>query len=169
MAQTHVKTRKKVALAGSKIRVKRANLPQIVVDSREQRPYWQGKDALKTALNVGDYTTIALMNRFHIERKSLPDLYGTITRGHVRFRWEILRAQKAGVKLVVMVEGSPKDFFDLNFARGDKLKIKGEQLKKIITTMKKKYALEFVWCSSRVTAKKEVLKRLIKEEKKLPK
>ena len=43
-----------------------------------------------------------------IERKSLGDLFGTLTSGYTRFRKEIERARKGGVSLVICVEGSYK-------------------------------------------------------------
>lgn len=58
----------------------------ILVDTREQKPYW---DINRTTLIVGDYTTKKLKNIYHIERKSLQDLYGTLTSGNNRFKYEL--------------------------------------------------------------------------------
>lgn len=54
----------------------------IVVDSREQRPFAFPDDVetKHAALPAGDYSIEGLERRIAIERKSLPDLYGTIGR-----------------------------------------------------------------------------------------
>lgn len=137
----------------------------ILVDSREQLPYWKGSACAKTALIVGDYTTANLLNKFHIERKSGSDLYGTLTRGMPRFRKEILRALDHHIKLVVLVELSRADFVALKIPYAHKLKVKGESLDKTITTLEQKYKLQFVWCRHRKHGCESVLNLLTKMEK----
>lgn len=137
----------------------------ILVDSREQLPYWTGSQCAKTALNVGDYTTASLLNRFHIERKSASDLYGTIVHNHPRFRHEILRAKDARITLVVVAEVLRDDFIALRWSRV-KLKMKPETLDRILTTVETRYGLNFVWCKSRIHAKSTIEKILRKEETK---
>lgn len=138
---------------------------KIVVDSREQLPYWKGSECFKTALLVGDYTTVKLLNRLHIERKSPQDLYGTFTKGCSRFKKELIRAYNANIKLVLVCESSRADFINKKFPKGDERKQSTAALDKQITTFEEKYFLEFVWCSCREHAKGVVLKRLTKEEK----
>lgn len=140
---------------------------KIVVDSREQLPMWSGGECFKTALNVGDYTTINLLNKFHIERKSLSDLYSTIIQNHKRFRKEILRAWDSKIILVVYVEGSKKDFINKRFPGGDRRNIESTTLEKICNTIQERYDLEIVWCKSRLDCKLKILKRLKNEEHKL--
>lgn len=137
----------------------------ILVDSREQLPYWKGRECGRICLDVGDYTTANLLNKFHIERKSPQDLYGTITKGCYRFKKEVMRAYDANVTLVVYVESSRKDFINKNFPRGDERKISTTALDKTITTFETKYFLQFVWCRNRNHAKVMVMRRLRNEEK----
>lgn len=137
----------------------------ILVDSREQLPYWKASECGRTMLNVGDYTTVKLLNKFHIERKSPQDLYGTITKGCYRFKKEILRAYDANIKLIVVVESSRLDFVNKRFPRGADRKVTTTALDKTITTFETKYFIEFVWCTCREHAKTVVLKRLTIEEK----
>lgn len=144
---------------------KRQRLPvQILIDTREQKPLWLLSDAIQK-LHVGDYTTKKLLGKFHIERKSLEDLYGTMTNGHSRFKRELKRAKDTKCKLVIFVEGTYEDFCNKNFKRGDERKIKGETLCRIIRTFQKNHKIEVVWHPNRITMMKSVLSRLKKEEK----
>jgi len=139
----------------------------ILVDSREQLPYWKGSQCARTALLVGDYTTAKLLNLFHIERKSMADLYGTIIQGHSRFRREILRSYENKTTLVVYVEGSKKDFVAKKFPRGQDRKIESKTLEKICNSIALRYNLEIVWCKDREDCRVKVLKRLKVEERKV--
>ncbi len=123
----------------------------ILVDTREQLPLWWVKDGgvIKQKLEVGDYTTIELLGNYHIERKTPMDLYQTITRGHTRFRNEILKAQDTGVEMEVWIECSSRRFINKSFAGAKRLKVQSITLAKIINTLKEKYAIKFVWCKNR--------------------
>lgn len=142
-------------------------MTHIVVDSREQKPFWTGSQCMKTALLVGDYSTIKLLNKFAIERKSLQDLYGSIVQGHVRFRNELIRAQVNGIQLVVVVEGTKKNFIKKKFPGGERRNMESATLEKIVNTIEQRYKVEVIWCTSRSAAKKTIYNRLLKEEKKL--
>lgn len=133
----------------------------ILVDTREQLPLWLGTP--KT-LNVGDYTTEILLNQFHIERKSPGDLYGTLLKGHNRFRKEIQRARDKGITLTVFVECGEKKFYAKNWPGGKFCKFPGDTIKKCIATMRVKYGLEFNFYNSRNLCRKAVYKRLLYEE-----
>ena len=135
---------------------------EILTDSREQLPMFN--EYVRVTLSEGDYTTTKLLNKFHIERKSLPDLYGTLIQGHKRFRNEILRAKEKNIKLSVYVEGTRSDFIMKRFPMGWKLKMKPGVLSKIIDTMSEKYNLEFVWCDGRDDMRDKMVKRFYDEE-----
>jgi len=62
---------------------------QIVVDTREQRPYFQG--AKRKALKSGDYSLIGCEDSIAIERKSLSDALGCIGTECRRFEAELAR------------------------------------------------------------------------------
>lgn len=140
---------------------------RIIVDSREKNVMWSGPNYKKMLLNVGDYTTDKLLNIFHVERKSPEDLYSTLLKGHVRFRNEILRAERSSIKLALFVECSKKDFVSKNFKGGNLRKTEGETLEKIINTVEQRYKLEVIWCRTRPACKSAILKRLKLEEGKL--
>lgn len=134
----------------------------ILVDTREQLPYWSTN---RKTLLVGDYTTEKLLGKFHIERKSLMDLYGTLTSGNQRFKAELFRAAYHRIEIVVFVEGSKDDFINKRFPKGDERKFSSDGLARLVATFEKKYYLRFYWHRSRSHSKKEVEKRLILEEK----
>lgn len=122
---------------------------EILVDTREQNPIWEGKEAISYKLDEGDYTIPELLNMAHIERKSGNDLYGSIIQGHVRFRSELERANDKGIKLAIFVECSKKEFIGKKFKGGWRLKTKPAVLAKIISTISEKYGVEFIWCDGR--------------------
>ena len=123
----------------------------IIVDTREQKPIWDPKDpgVLRVKLDEGDYTTTDLINKAHIERKSGNDLYGSIIQGHTRFREELKRANKKGIKLAIFVECEKEQFIGKKFKGGFRLKAHPATLRKIIGTIEKKYKVNFVWCENR--------------------
>lgn len=129
---------------------------EIIVDTREQRPLFTGDRYTRWGLLVGDYTTRLLFYSYAIERKSLQDLCGTITNGNGRFHRELLRAKVNGIKLVMVVEGTRKNFIAKKFPHGDQRKISGEVLNKIITTFETKHGLEVHWCCSRQQAIRKI-------------
>lgn len=135
----------------------------ILVDTREQLPYWP---TIRATLVVGDYTTQKLLNKFHIERKSLQDLYGTLTSGNNRFKYELFRAAYHCIRIEVYVEGSRADFINKNFPKGDERKFSTDGLDRLVKTFERKYHLTFHWCRDRRQAKKLVADRLATEEQK---
>lgn len=135
----------------------------ILVDTREQLPYWPTN---RKTLIVGDYTTNKLHNKFHIERKSLQDLYGTLTNGNNRFKAELFRAAYYQIKIVVFVEGTHDDFINKRFPKGQERKFSTDGLKRLVSTFERKYYLEFVWHKSRISCKNAVQIRLQLEERK---
>lgn len=139
---------------------------QIITDTREQLPYWT--EHVQTLI-VGDYTTKKLLNRFHIERKSLIDLYGTLTSGNQRFKYELFRAAYNNIAIEVFVEGTYSDFVNKRFPKGNERKFTTEGLKRLITTFEKKYHLPFYWAKNRRDCIKMVQNRLKLKEKEFKK
>lgn len=140
----------------------------ILVDTREQKPFFKteaGIIANKFCLKVGDYSTPMLLNRYHIERKSLQDLYGTLIQNHPRWRREVLRAEDHGIKLVVVVEGTHDDFINKRFPKGKDRKATTTSLEKMIATIRRRYQLEIFFCKSREHAFRKTLNLLKNEEK----
>lgn len=84
-------------------------LPKLVVDTREQRALDFG--ALPTTrrkLDFGDYSLRGMETRVCVERKSVADLWGSLSQpgNWGRFNAELARAQAKGCRLHVVVEGA---------------------------------------------------------------
>lgn len=137
----------------------------IIVDTREQKPLWNKKQSQRHKLDYGDYTTEKLRNVYHIERKSLQDLYGTIIQGHVRFRNELIGAEVRKIKMSLYIEGTRENFIAKRFPGGHRRKVAGSALAKIMVAIENKYGIDVVWCSSRLKSKRMMEERFRMEEK----
>jgi len=94
----------------------------VAVDSREQHPYTfhgylsdenRGRLPLVIptqviGLKTGDYSILGMEDRISVERKSLADLYGTLTAGRKRFEAEMSRLSAMECSAVV-IEASLSD------------------------------------------------------------
>lgn len=80
---------------------------KIFIDSREQLPL---SFSLKTEimkLPTGDYCPSKnVFSNIFVERKSIADLFGTLTQGIDRFKNEISKAVELGFYLIVVIDGS---------------------------------------------------------------
>lgn len=66
-------------------------------------------EIIRTKLDVGDYCCQfedGYIAPICFERKSIPDLFSTLTQGRERFKKEIDRAKAKDIKLILIVEGS---------------------------------------------------------------
>lgn len=81
---------------------------KIIVDTREQSPLeFTNFDTVQAKLDEGDYALDddRVTHKCRIERKSMGDLYGTISRaGHERFIREIERANVRKINFIVLIE-----------------------------------------------------------------
>ena len=87
------------------------------------------------------------------ERKSLADLWGTLTTGMDRFKAEVARAKESNVTLYLGIEASMTDVYK-GFDRSDVL---GSQIIRTLYTFKTKYGVEPVFCNSRDELKYHVI------------
>lgn len=79
----------------------------IIVDTREKLPLkFHGHTVVRRALKTGDYSIDGYADRISIERKSLPDLLGSISRDRKRFDKCIDRLLKFEAKALV-IEAMP--------------------------------------------------------------
>jgi hypothetical protein len=83
---------------------------RIIIDTREQAPLtFADFKTISQKLDEGDYglEDEELSGKTRIERKSVGDLYGTLsTMGYDRFVRELVRAKAKKVKMLVLVEGT---------------------------------------------------------------
>ena len=99
------------------VKTKTATVPFTVkIDTREQLPYLfqHIKPIVPTefgTLQSGDYSIVGMENRIAIERKSVNDFYGSITRGRRHLEAEFQRMEQMNFSAII-VEGQLKSIFD---------------------------------------------------------
>ena len=153
----------------------------IQVDSREKSHAIQhiltdfkraGAKWFVSKMYVGDY--MSLDNpRLAIDRKqNLAELCGNVCREHERFRAELIRAQEAGIKLIILCEHGDgiRTLEDVLFWVNPRHRVKklikgrwvwaeqhvmhGDVLYKILTTMERKYGVTFLFCDRTETGRR---------------
>lgn len=83
--------------------------PTILIDTREQTPLeFMHLPSERGTLQSGDYSIAGLEHDFAIERKSIPDLCGSLTRGRERFERELHRLRGFTFARILIV-GSPHE------------------------------------------------------------
>ena len=125
----------------------------IIQDTREQKALKFKHDFLtgvvREKLDVGDYRgryENGKESRIIIERKSVGDLFGTLTKGYSRFRKEIERAREDSISLIICVEGSYA-----RIRKGYKhCRRPGKEIQDQLRTIWVKYGVTHVYCVSRV-------------------
>lgn len=124
----------------------------IKIDNREQRPLVFDSKLIesvqKCTLNVGDYGC-CLSDGYEVpvyfERKSISDLYGTLSQGYDRFKKELLRAKEQNKKLILIIESSlTRVLQGVGFSQRTP-----ESITYQIFTISLKYDLEIVFTTSR--------------------
>lgn len=154
----------------------------IQIDSREHK--WEmarvqrqleslGVKTIVSKLYVGDYQSLD-NGRLVIDRKKdLLELCGNVCQQHERFRAELIRAQEAGIQIIILCEHGPDitSLQDVYFwqnprkhevrwktVNGRRIKtvesskaVDGEQLFRSLITMRDKYGVRFEFCSKDVT------------------
>ncbi len=84
---------------------------RVIIDTREQNPftftgkYYEGVELERGVLPTGDYSLAGLSDRIAIERKSLDDLLGCLTKHRGRFEAELNRARGLDVFAIVVEAG----------------------------------------------------------------
>jgi ERCC4-type nuclease len=78
----------------------------IVYDTREIKPFpLLGFAALRKTLKTGDYSIQGLEDRVTVERKSVADLWGSMTTGRARFERCVRRMAEMD-RAAIVIEGS---------------------------------------------------------------
>ena len=83
---------------------KTISLPRLIIDTREQRPLeFHHMEYVRGTLQSGDYSLEGLEESFSVERKSLADLAGSLTRERARFMRELhrLRGYQSSYLLII--------------------------------------------------------------------
>lgn len=124
----------------------------IMVDSREQNPlsfshpFVEGLEVGK--LQVGDYQAKfkdGYLPPIIFERKSLQDLFGTLSAGYKRFKRECNRAIESKITLIIIIEASLTKISH-GFERSSR---NPEEIIKQLFTLYIKHGIPFVCCNTR--------------------
>lgn len=150
----------------------------IIVDSREHNHAIQ--DILNTfnqkrykhissKLPIGDYALLTDMSMVIDRKQNLSELCGNVGKEHDRFRREILRAKENGIKLVFLCEHGKgiKTLDDVLWWENPRETVRekingvwttrhqkvmqGITLYKILTTLRDRYGVEFLFCDKKET------------------
>ncbi len=139
--------------------VKKGQIVIIIIDTREQKPLKfkapYVTDTVVKKLDFGDYCCTyddGTICPFFIERKSISDLFGTLGKGHARFRKEINRATTNGKTLVIAIEKSFNEVWD-GYKHSKK---KGIEIIRILNTLLFKYKIPHIYCSNRVEMQRRI-------------
>ena len=126
---------------------------KIIADSREQKvlefnhPYIS--EVIRRKCEVGDYNCQyenGEISPIYFERKSIPDLFSTLSSGYKRFKKEILRAKEKKIILVIIIEGTLSKVL-----QGiDESQRSGEEICQQLFTLLIRYHLPFVYCKDRI-------------------
>lgn len=137
----------------------------IAIDTRQQAGrhvekniYFKehGHKTVRTKLFVGDYALLHDQTLCIDTKRTITELAGNICgKQHERFRNECIRAQEAGIQLVVLIEQVPPDG-DLSKWTSKHTQASGETLGKAMKTMTEKYGVRFEFCRTSDTAKRIV-------------
>lgn len=137
-----------------KVRQKPAkNKIVILQDTRETLPIIFPRDEAiakvrRVKLHFGDYRALypdGSQSFIVFERKSVADLWGTMTKGHGRFMAEMQRARKAKASLVLIVEAP----FSRVLTGFERSRYPGTAMIKKLWTLFHSYGLPMVFCQSR--------------------
>ena len=120
---------------------------KLIIDSREQDPLeFIGESEVGT-LSTGDYSLKGFEDYIAIERKSLPDLLGSITSGRDRFERELSRSR--GLEyFAIVVESDFSDISKGNF----KSKMSVTSAVASILAFSVRYKLPIFFCQDRQQA-----------------
>ena len=125
----------------------------ILQDSREQRalPFKVGGSIHEVSvetLRVGDYGCRYLdgtVPPIFFERKSVGDLWGTMTAGYPRFKKEMSRGWDSGVTIILAIEATLTEVYG-GFSRSQ---VAGDSMVQKLFTLQRRHNLPLVFCDGR--------------------
>ncbi len=125
----------------------------ILQDTREQEPLEFShpyiEQVKRMALPCGDYAVQykdGYIPSVIFERKSIGDLFSTMTHGYTRFKREIEKAKEFDITLILAIEGT----FSKVASGYDHSEYSGDSMIRKLMTMFVKYNLYPVFCRDRV-------------------
>lgn len=139
----------------------RAELPTIVIDTREQLPWDFSAPAVvellrtelptvRGTLPTGDYSVLGLETKVAIERKSLADFVMCCTQERERFFAEMERMRSYELR-AVLIEANQTDVY----AHRYRSKVPPSSVLATASTLIVRYGVHVGWCGSRVLAARD--------------
>lgn len=119
-------------------------LPRLIVDTREQTPLtFRHLEAVRGALQSGDYSAQGIEDTFCVERKTIADLAGSLTRERARFMREMhrLRGFTNAYLLIIGREMELAQFV----AKG---RANAAQIEHSLMALQARYGVHVVWVDS---------------------
>ena len=134
--------------------------PTIIIDSREKLPLKLITKSEVAGLKVGDYAIKDSKLNIFIDRKSLPDMIGTLSKGYERFQREIERAIKLDAYIIMLVESDINSALGFEYLPHIHSKASSAFIFKRLRDLLTKYPNHFqvVFADGRIDAAKLVLK-----------
>ena len=122
----------------------------------------QGVAYVRRALNFADYADPEKLPGTVIDRKqNLNEIAFNVVQGRTRFLREVERCNRAGCRLVVLIEHSPRirTLEDVIGWKNPRLKtsplaVSGERLYRIMKAMGTRYGIEWQFCGKARTGKR---------------
>lgn len=115
--------------------------PRLIVDTREQTPLAFSHLAYTTGtLQSGDYSAVGLEDTFCVERKTVADLAGSLTRERARFMREMHRL-RGFTNAYLLIVGSEQDTARLA-AQG---RANMKQVYNSLLAIQARYGVHIVW------------------------
>jgi len=124
---------------------------KLLQDSREQLPLEFNDGVFEEieirGMPVGDYWLEIDGKEVPLcfERKSLGDLFSTMTSGYARFKKELARAKEAGLTVILVIEGSMREVaVGYEYSR-----FSGDSMLKKLAMLRVRYDLEYHFFNDR--------------------
>ncbi len=140
---------------------------KLIIDTREQRPLVFNHKLITEVevkgLPFGDYGAMSSDYQHPVvfERKSINDLYGTLSQGYERFKREIERAKEQNYRIIIIVEGSLKRIL-MGTAFSNRTP---ESIIYQLFTIRVRYDVETVFCPTREDMSEFITQFYIAHEK----
>ena len=142
----------------------------IQIDSREHK--WElariqrqllslGCKTIVSKLYVGDYQSLDNPRLVIDRKKDLQELCGNVTQQHERFQRELIKAQEAGIRLIILVEHGDdvQSLEDVYFWDNPRLSespkaTTGKSLYRSLCTIRDRYHVLFEFCNKHNTGQR---------------
>lgn len=123
----------------------------------------KGVKTINSKLYVGDYQSLDNPRLVIDRKKDLQELCSNVCQQHERFRRELVRAQDAGINLIILVEhgGDIHELEDVFFWDNPRIKespkaTTGQALFRSLLTIRDRYGVRFEFCDKRHTGERIV-------------